>query len=422
VTPRDRLQAIWREAVRAVHAGDAAGRVLADVAPREPLVVLALGKAAHAMAARVEALAGHRIAGGLAITKDGHGGPLARIPLREAGHPLPDARSEAGAREALRIAAAARPDHVLLVLLSGGASALTACPAPGLELADLVRTTEALLRCGADIAETNAVRKHLSDFSGGRLARASACHRTEVLVVSDVPGDALDVIGSGPCAPDPTTYRDALGALERRAATSRVPARVLAHLRRGVAGGVPETPKAGDPAFARVRHTLIASNADARQAAAEAARSLGLEPVDLGEVLAGEARECARALIAAARARRAPRPRCLIAGGETTVTVRGSGRGGRSQELALSAACELAEGSPFASVLAAGTDGTDGPTDAAGAFADAGSVQRGRAAGADARRALAGNDAYGFFEREGGLFVTGPTGTNVMDLVLIEVS
>jgi glycerate-2-kinase len=422
VTPRDRLQAIWQDAVRAVHAGDAAGRVLADVAPREPLVVLALGKAAHPMAARVEALAGDRIAAGLAITKDGHGGPLARIPLREAGHPLPDTRSEASAREALRIARSARPDHVLLVLLSGGASALTTCPAPGLELADLARTTDVLLRCGADIAETNAVRKHASDFSGGRLARASACLRTEVLVVSDVPGDALDAIGSGPCAPDPTTYRDALDALDRRAASSRVPAPVLAHLRRGAAGGIPETPKAGDPAFARVRHTLVATNADPRKAAAESARAHGLEPVDLGEVLGGEARECARELVGEARARRGRRPRCLIAGGETTVTVRGSGRGGRSQELALAAACELSEADGGLTLLAAGTDGTDGPTDAAGAFADAGTRRRGESAGLDARRALASNDAYGFFEREGGLFVTGPTGTNVMDLVLIEVS
>lgn len=421
MTPRDRLEAIWKRAVQAVHAGNAAGRVLPGLPGDAPWLVLSLGKAARAMAARVESFAPERIAAGLVVTKDGHGGPLARFRVCEAGHPLPDARSEEAAREALRLAASAGPDRDLLVLLSGGTSALTACPAPGLSLADVVATTGVLLACGAAIAETNAVRKHLSDFSGGRLARASTAARSHVLVVSDVPGDSLDVIGSGPCAPDPTTWDDALAVLERRGATARVPDAVIAHLRRGAAGGLPDTPKPGDPAFERVRHTLVARNADARRAAGEAAREHGLEPVDLGEVLTGEARECARELVARARAQRARGSVCLIAGGETTVTLRGAGRGGRNQELALAAACALADGGEALSLLAAGTDGTDGPTDAAGAFADAGSVARGRAAGVDARRALEDNDAYRFFEREGGLLRTGPTDTNVMDLALIEV-
>ncbi|HEY8155388.1 MAG TPA: DUF4147 domain-containing protein [Myxococcota bacterium] len=428
---RARLETCFRAALLAVDAGAAVRRVLARDGTRlllagealpdaRRLVVLAVGKAAAAMAAAVEAVAGDRIAAGLAVTKDGHGAPLARIRLRETAHPVPDARCERAAREALALVESARPDDLLLVLLSGGASSLLACPAPGLTLEDLAETTRALLSAGADIEELNAVRKHLSALAGGRLAQRAACARIELLVVSDVPGDRLDVIGSGPLSADPTRYADALAAVERRGARERLPARVLAHLCAGAEGRLPETPKPGDPALARVRARVLAGNAMARGAALEAARSAGARGIDLGGVLEGEARVAGTRLAGLARAAASRATLCLIAGGETTVSVRGSGEGGRSQELALAAAIAL-DGDPRSTLLAAGTDGSDGPTAAAGAFADGGTLARSRALGLDARGALARNDSGAFFAAEGGLFVTGPTRTNVMDLALLWI-
>lgn len=424
---RERLTAVFRAALAAVDAEAAvqralhrdgarlavAGRAVPDDAR---LVVLAAGKAAASMVAGVEAVAADRIAAGLAVTKDGHGRTLRRVGLRESSHPVPDMRCEAAAREMLALASEAQPDDVLLVLLSGGASALLACPQPGLALDEIAATTAALLAAGADIRALNTVRKHLVEIAGGRLARAARAQRIEVLVISDVLGDPLDVIASGPCTPDPSTFADALGVLDRHGLRERVPARVRAHLEAGVRGARDESPKPGDPHFARVRVTIVASLRDALAAAAVAARANGLRPIQLSDALHGEARDAGRRLAAIARCVAPATPVCLLAGGETTVTVCGAGRGGRSQELALAAALELAD-SERVTLLAAGTDGSDGPTDAAGAFADGATVAR----GPDAARALADNDAHSFFAAEGGLFRTGPTGTNVMDLVLIEV-
>jgi glycerate-2-kinase len=426
---RARLEDCFRAAVAAADAGAALERVLVRDGERllvagEPLpdrarlVVLAAGKAAAAMAAAAERIAGDRIAAGLAVTKDGHGARLARMPLREAAHPVPDARCEVAAREALALVSAARREDVLLVLLSGGASSLLAAPAPGLALADLAETTRVLLSAGADIEELNVVRKHTSALAGGRLAQQAACARIELLAVSDVPGDRLDLIGSGPVSTDPSRYADALAAVDRRGARGRLPARVRAHLEAGAAGRLAETPKPGDAGLARVRARVIASNATARGAAAAAARTQGAQAIDLGAGLSGEARRAGARLAGLVRALRGGHTRCLIAGGETTVTVRGPGRGGRSQELALAAALALA-GEPRATLLAAGTDGSDGPTAAAGAFADGQTLARARQLGLDARAALERNDSGGFFAREGGLFVTGPTRTNVMDLALL---
>jgi glycerate-2-kinase len=430
---RSELLDIARAALAAVDAGAAVRRVLrvsprlevagVAVPPGRRLWLVALGKAGATMARVVEQVAGDRIAGGLVVTKDGHGLPLEISRVLEAGHPVPDERSEAAARAVLELVRSARSGDVVLLLLSGGASALTACPAAGLDRKDLADTTRVLLGCGADITEVNAVRKHLTELSGGRMAAAAGCGRIEALVISDVPGDALDVIGSGPCAPDPSRFEDALAVLQRRGVQATVPPAVLEHLRRGARGELPETPKPGDAVFDKVRHSIVARNADAVQAAAGAARERGRRPLMLGEVLRGEARDVGRRLGALLRAIEPAGPVCAIAGGETTVTLRGAGRGGRSQELALSAAVELAqaighEAAARLALLAFGTDGTDGPTDAAGAFADAGTVARGAAAGADAQALLEANDAYSFFSREGGLFVTGPTGTNVMDLTL----
>ncbi|MEE9606712.1 MAG: DUF4147 domain-containing protein [Myxococcota bacterium] len=428
---RVQLEGFFREALAAVDSRGALTRVLAGAAPHlaiagrplEPearVWLLAVGKAAAAMAAAFEERAGTRIAGGLAITKDGHGLPLQRIALREAAHPVPDARCERAAREALALIERARPTDVLVVLLSGGASSLLACPQGNLELADLAATTAALLEAGADIEELNTVRKHLSAVAGGRLAARAAAQRIELLVISDVPGDRPDLIGSGPFSGDPTRFADALEVLAGRGLLSRIPRRVRDHLESGVRGDVAETPKPGEAGLARVHVTLLATNRMAVEAARDAAEKQGLSTRVLSEPLAGEAREAGARLAALASAARVGAPLCLIAGGETTVTVRGAGRGGRSQELALAAAIALDDAEPTA-VLAAGTDGSDGPTDAAGAFADEATLARGRAAGLDARAALAENDAYAFFAAEGGLFVTGPTHTNVMDLALLRV-
>jgi glycerate-2-kinase len=428
---RARLERIFRRAVAAVHAGEAVARVLErdgaslSIAGRAVpdaarLLVLAAGKAACEMAAAVEAACGDRVASGIAVTKEGHGRALARIAVRESAHPVPDARSEAAARELLARAAAGAPDDVALVLLSGGASALLACPLDGLALGDVAATTSLLLASGADIRALNTVRKHLVDVAGGRLARAIAARRVEVLVVSDVLGDPPDVIASGPCAPDPTRYEDALAVLDRFDLRARAPAQIVAHLEAGARGEREESAKPGDPAFARIRTTIVAGLAHALDAAEQAARDEGLRPLRWTEPLAGEARDAARRMIGAARAAQGDRPLCLVAGGETTVTVRGRGRGGRSQELALAAAIEL-DGDPTIALLAAGTDGSDGPTDAAGAYADGGTMTRGAARGSDARTALADNDAYGFFTREGGVLRTGPTGTNVTDVLLVEI-
>jgi glycerate-2-kinase len=308
-----------------------------------------------------------------------------------------------------------------LVLLSGGASSLLACPQPGLTLDEVATTTAALLAAGADIRELNTVRKHLVEVAGGRLARATTARRIEVLVLSDVLGDPLDVIASGPCTPDSSTFSDAVAVLEAHALCARVPPRVLAHLEAGVRGEREESPKPGEVGFARVHATIVASLGDALRAAGVEARAQQLHPITVSSMLHGEARVAGRRLAALARSLApARRPVCLLAGGETTVTVRGGGVGGRSQELALAAAIELA-GCDDAVLLAAGTDGSDGPTDAAGAFADGASVARAASRGVDAARALADNDAHAFFAAEGGLLRTGPTGTNVMDLVLIEV-
>lgn len=428
---RAHLEALFREALLAVDASAAVQRVVVrhgdelsiagvPLDPRAHLVVLAVGKPAAGMAAALERLAGERIDAGLAVTKDGHGAPLERIALREAAHPVPDARSQCAAREAIHLVQTAQREDVLVVLLSGGASSLLSDPAPGLTLADVAGTTTALLAAGVDIEGLNAVRKHLSAVAGGRLARRAACGRIEVLAISDVPGDRLDVIGSGPLAPDPTTYADALDVLDEAGLRDRVPAAVRAHLEAGARGEVEETPKPGDPDLARVRTTVLASNRSALEAVRAAVEREGRRAVVLEGGLRGEAREAGRRLAALAGSLAGSRPVCLVAGGETTVHVRGGGRGGRSQELALAAALEL-EGRAGAAILAAGTDGTDGPTDAAGAYADGETVARGRARGVDAQAALADNDAYTFFAAEGGLFRTGPTGTNVMDLALLEI-
>ncbi len=368
------------------------------------------------MAAAVEEVLGDRITAGLVVVKDGYTAPTRKVELVEAGHPVPDTRGLQAAGRLLALARQAGPDDLVLVLVSGGGSALTPAPAPPVTLAEKQALTRLLLAAGATIDELNAVRKHLSLLKGGQLARAASPARVVTLVLSDVIGDRLDVVASGPTAPDPTTFRDALAVLDARVGRQRVPASVRARLEAGARGEVGETPKPGDPLFARVEHVVVGNNELIVQAAAEAAARLGYTAHVLTRSLAGEAREAARRLVTQAR-RLAP-PACLIAAGETTVTVRGAGRGGRCQELALAAALELRPDEPLV-VLAAGTDGTDGPTDAAGGLVDAGTADRGRAAGRDPAAALADNDAHTFLAAAGGLVVTGPTNTNLLDLYLV---
>lgn len=392
-----------------------------DLASIQHVWVIGAGKAACGMAMGVLETLGGWIAGGTLTTRDGHGCDLPGVEVWEAAHPVPDTRGLAGAADALRMARAAGPRDLVLCLLSGGASALWAAPADGVTLTDLQAVTDQLLRAGATIHELNAVRKHLSRVGGGGLARAAAPARVVTLAVSDVVGGALDVIASGPTAPDPTTFEDALEVLARY--SLQPPPAVRARLQAGDAGEVEETAKPGDPVFHRVSAHVVACNRDALEGAAREAERLGYRARIVADDVEGEAGsvgEQVGLLVRNTLAERPAGPVALLLGGETTVTVTGPGRGGRNQELALALAMEI-EGLDGVLAASLGTDGTDGPTDAAGAFADGRTVARGYAAGVDAREALRRNDAYPFLRAAGDLIVTGPTGTNVNDLVLVLV-
>ncbi len=425
--PRSALDEIARAALAAVDAQAATARALDRPALREALagagrlVVIAMGKAAAAMARAVLERSDLPPVSGVVITKDEHarGFDLGPFEVIETAHPVPDARSATAGARALEVAGEAEQRDHLLVLLSGGASSLVSLPPEGVELADLASLNAALIGSGAPIDELNAVRKHLSRISGGRLAQAAGCERVSVLAISDVPGDDPAVIGSGPCSPDPSTFEDALDVLERRLESNRVPDSVRRFLEEGASGNHPETAKPGDPTMAGVEYAIVARNLDARGAAADAALRLGAEAIDLGERLCGEARELGRSIGVLARGARSPVPVVLIAGGETVVTLRGRGRGGRNQELALASAIALEGGDT--TMLALGSDGTDGPTDAAGAFADGATASRARDAGLDPATHLDGNDAYPLFDALGDLLRTGPTGTNVMDLLFVWI-
>ncbi len=408
--------------------GDVPARTY-DLATVERVFVVGGGKAATPMVAALAEVLGDRLTRAVAVTKYGHVGPGdlpdGRVRLLEASHPVPDEAGVRGAQEIARLLADTTEQDLVLCAISGGGSALLVSPAPGLTLADLQAVTDLLLRSGATIVELNAVRKHCSRIKGGGLARMAAPAPIVSLILSDVVGDPLDVIASGPTAPDPTTFADAWAVLERYGLVDRAPPAVVARLRAGMAGEVPETPKPGDPLFERVQNVIVASNRLAAEAAVETARELGFHALLLSTYVEGEAREVARVAAALAKevvryGRPVARPACLVWGGETTVTVRGKGKGGRNQELALAAALAL-EGWPDVVFVALATDGTDGPTDAAGAIATGETVRRARALGLDPLAHLADNDAYPFFQALGDLILTGPTQTNVNDLLFIFV-
>jgi glycerate 2-kinase len=432
---RNDLETIFRAAIDAVEprrlvvlalGGWLAGSegVPAMVAEAQRILVLAVGKAALGMAQAIEAACASKISAGIAVVPTGI--PPASVGagfrIFHAGHPLPNAASEDAARAGIALVGGAGPDDLVIVALSGGASALFAVPGGAITIADKIAVTETLLRAGASIDELNAVRKHLSAVKGGRLLRAIGGARVLGLILSDVSGNDPAIIGSGLTAADATTYADARQVLIRYGLWEKVPRSVRQHLERGGAGQGAESVKPGDPALGRVTNLVIGDNAAALQGASDAAVALGY-PVDLRSELKGEARDIGRA-IARYLCGVPQRKLCVLAGGEPVVTVRGDGRGGRAQELALSIAIELGRigGQRQVAVLAAGTDGIDGPTDAAGAFAYTDTVRRALAAGVDPEAALARNDSYKVFDAIGDLFRPGSTGTNVADILIAVVN
>jgi len=435
-TAREQTLAIVRAALQAADPVEALKRAVSlqgdtlhvgaqsyNLAQYEHVYVLGAGKASAAMATALEEILGDRLSAGWINVKDGYTAPTRRITVHEAGHPLPDARGRAGSEQIVALARQAGERDLVLALLSGGGSALMTLPVEGVPLSDMEHLTHTLLCCGATINEMNAVRKHIEQLKGGQLSRLAYPARVIALILSDVIGSPLDVIASGPTSPDPTTYADAYGVLGKYGLVQDVPVSIVQHLQRGMANQIPETPKAQDPVWPNTQNVVIASNEHAAQAAVARAQRLGLNALLLSTFVEGEAREVARILAALAReiahsGRPLPRPACIVAGGETTVSVRGHGLGGRNQELALAAALSIA-GLQNVAILSLGTDGSDGPTDAAGAIATGRTVARGAEQGLRPLSYLADNDAYHFFQSIGDLVITGPTNTNVNDLMFV---
>jgi glycerate 2-kinase len=390
--------------------------------------VLGFGKAAAPMAGALEKILGKHIAGGLIVTKYGHGLPLKRLPIMEAGHPLPDANGILAGQIITRMAESQiGPKDLIFCLLSGGGSALLVSPAEGITLEDKLACTQLLLNAGATIHEMNAIRKHLSNLKGGGLARLLARATVISLILSDVVGDSLDTIASGPLVPDMTTYGDCLDILQKLQVAERVPPAVRRRLEAGAAAEIPETPKAGDPIFRGKVNLIVGSNTKACAAAQAAARRLGYRALVLSTRMEGDTREAAGLHMSIAEEigyhhRPLRPPACILSGGETTVKVVGTGKGGRNQEFVLSCVAKLARLPAPALVASLGTDGTDGPTDAAGALADNASLARSVRFGARfLDESLRNNDSFEFFKSLGDLIVTGPTRTNVMDLRIVLI-
>jgi hydroxypyruvate reductase len=408
MTKRTQARQIFNAALKAA---DPKAAVLAHLSADEPLLrrakrifLLGAGKASAPMAQAVEKVCGRRIAAGCVVVKDGHTAPLRYAELRESGHPVPDERGVAAAQRIAELAREATAEDLVICCISGGASALMPLPAPGVTLAEKQAVTRQLLASGANIHEMNAVRKHLSAIKGGQLAQLAAPAPVLTLILSDVIGDDLSTIGSGPTAPDPSTLADVAAIFHRYGITHPLPDR--------------ETPKK----LSNVTNRIVGSNAQSIRAAAAKAKELGYKPLILSTTIEGETRDVARMHVAIAReclrsGHPAKPPVCILSGGETTVTLRGSGKGGRNQEFALAAALDLID-EPGILVLSAGTDGTDGPTDAAGAFATAATAKDARAA----RAALDANDSYSYLQGTGDLLLTGPTRTNVMDVRILLVT
>lgn len=427
---------IWAAALRAVDPAAAVRRFVTrngselvvgarhfDLEKVKRVWVLGAGKAAAPMAQALEKILGESLTGGTIVTRYGHGLPLRKVEILEAGHPLPDANSVAAAERIARMAESRiTPRDLVFCLLSGGGSALLVAPAPGITWEDKLACTHLLLNSGATIRETNAIRKHLSRLKGGGLARMLASVPVISLILSDVVGDELDAIASGPLVPDTTTFQECEEILRRLRIENLIPPAVRKRLKAGASGEIPENAGPGDPIFRKKIHMIVGSNAQACGAAARAARRRGYHTLVLTSRLEGDTREAAhfhlsilREIVAEGRPLR--RPACLISGGETTVRVVGRGSGGRNQEFALHCVRDCARLRAPCVVAALATDGTDGPTDASGATVDNSTLARSLKFGANfLADCLSDNNSYEFFKRLGDLIVTGPTRTNVMDL------
>lgn len=436
------LQAIQESALQAVDPGAAISRIMQragqileiaetqwNLGEIDRVILLAVGKAAVPMAEAAARAVDNTQLCGCVVTKYHHAQEHSLPPsleVIEAGHPLPDNAGIHASQKVIALLQETTERDLVLLLLSGGGSALLPAPVPGLTLEDIQATTDVLLRAGATIVEMNAVRKHMSLLKGGQLARLASPAPLVALILSDVVGDPLDVIASGPTAPDPTSYGTALSILNRYAALDRVPVAVVDHLKAGAAACLPETPKPLDPVFSRVFNFIVGSNALAAIAAIDAAQTLGYNTLLLSTFIEGEAREVGKIAGAIVKGLRygppaVPLPACVVWGGETTVTVRGRGKGGRNQELAVAAALSI-DGVPDVLLLALATDGTDGPTDAAGAVVDGSSAALARSRGWDLHAVLADNNSYPLLADIGALLRLGPTGTNVNDLLIILVA
>ena len=420
--PAEAAREILLAAIRAVDPRMLTANALGDwhsgLAP-ESVDIIAAGKAANAMVRGAQDMLGSALRGGVVIAPAPDIEPSGSLMAFAGGHPMPNEEGERGAHAALRLLAAPGPASRILVLVSGGASSLMMLPAAGVALADIAATSRALMDAGADIRELNCVRKHLDQLKGGLMARAANGMPIRALVLSDVIGDPLDVIASGPLVPDPTTFETAIRVLRGRRVWDAIPASVHAHLLAGARGERPETPKPGDPCFANVEITVIGSNALAVRGAEGEARRRGFDVDVLAEPVAGEARDAgerfARRALLRRPGARGDRPRCIVGGGETTVTVTGSGVGGRNLEFAAAAALAI-DGAAGIAVGSIGTDGRDGPTDAAGAVVDGGTAVRARTARAVLGDHLQNNDTLRALDAAGAVVRTGLTGTNVMDV------
>ncbi|MGD9347650.1 MAG: glycerate kinase [Candidatus Aminicenantes bacterium] len=439
---KDRLrrdaEAIFRAGLRAVDSKSAVKRFLRkeghaltigsssyDLSAYENVYVVGAGKASAAMAQAVEEILGDRISTGIVNVKYDHSLPLDFIAINEARHPVPDGAGLEGTQRIVELVTMAGQRDLVLCLISGGGSALLPYPADGISLAEKRQLTQILLEIGATIHEINVLRKHASRVKGGQLARLAYPSTLVTLIISDVVGDDLDSIASGPTVPDRSTYADCLRILQKYSLENKIPEAIRDHYDKGADGYIAETPKFGDPVFHKTQNVIIASNSLAIEAAARKAEELGYNSLILSASIEGEAKDVALDHAAVAReilqmGTPMAKPASVISGGETTVTIRGKGKGGRNQEFVLAAAIAI-DGLENVVVLSAGTDGTDGPTDAAGAFADGATVRRARNQGLDAPSYLRNNDSFTFFDLLHDLFITGPTFTNVMDLRVVLV-
>jgi glycerate 2-kinase len=421
----DPANAIKRDLVVENNRLDIQGKVY-DLSAYENIFIIGAGKASAAMAKAIEDLLGDRIKGGIVNVKYGHTAPLKIVRANEAGHPVPDEAGLAGTNQILQLLRQTGQRDLVFCLISGGGSALLPCPAEGITLEDKQRLTKALLDCGATIHEINSLRKQVSKVKGGRLAQLVYPSTLVSLILSDVIGDDLDSIASGPTVPDNTTFTDCLNILERHKIHGQIPSSILQYVEKGCRGEVRETPKADDPVFKRTQNVIIGSNKQALSAAKEQADKLGYNSLILSSFIEGETTEVAKVHAAIAKeilstGNPVGRPACVVSGGETTVKIKGSGLGGRNQEFALAAAISI-DGLEGVLILSAGTDGTDGPTEAAGAIADGSSIRRSKELGMVAEKYLRDNNSYNFFKPLRDLVITGPTNTNVMDLRIIMVS